>query len=393
LSKAAHKVTSFWRKLSRWTQITLLVIVLLLIGIRIALPFIVRDYVNGRLKHIPEYSGNVEKVRMNIYRGAYTIENLRIVKTNANIPVPFISMKEMDLSVQWGELFHGSMVGEVVVNQPQVNFVNGPSEKEQQTGMNKDWKKVLEDLFPFRINRFQVNDGDIRFRDYSRDPKVDIYITNLAATATNLTNTRDVNNKTPAGLLAHGKTIGEGDLRLELHMNPLADQPTFKLNAAISNMDLTALNNFMRAYGNFDVAGGNFQAYSEIAAADGKFEGYVKPLFENLDVFDWQKERKRNILHAFWEAIVAGTAQLFKNQPHNRLATKVPLSGTFEKTSVDLWSTIGGVLKNAFVRAVVPKIDRSIRVEDVEKNNKAPPSPTGRGKSDIKKPESKQSQD
>ena len=54
-------------------------------------------------------------------------------------------------------------------------------------------------------------------------------------------------------------------------MNPLVDTPTFKLNAGISNMDLVALNDFMRAYGNFDVAKGEFQVYSEVAAAHGHF--------------------------------------------------------------------------------------------------------------------------
>ena len=152
----------------------------------------------------------------------------------------------------------------------------------------------------------------------------------------------------------------------------MAQEPTFKLQGGISNMDLVALNNFMRAYGNFDVAGGTFQVYTEIAAADGRFEGYVKPFFQDLHIFDWEKERKKNILAIFWEAIVAGAATILKNQPHDQLATKVPLSGTFDKANVDIWATIGGVLRNAFVRALLPRIDRSVRLQDVEQNRKPP---------------------
>jgi hypothetical protein len=369
----AGKIRNFWHKLSRGLQITILVLVVLLIAIRIALPFIVRDYVNRTLSHIQDYRGHVDKIRINLWRGAYTIENLKVVKTNANIPVPFVSMREMDLSVQWSELFRGSLVGKVTVNDAQLNFVNGPTEKEQQTGAGKDWQKKLEDLFPIDLNKFQINNGDIRFRDFDKEPKVDIYITNLFATATNLTNKRPGRGELPAGLIARGSTIGRGQFSLELHMNPLAKSPTFKLDAAITNMDLRALNSFMRAYGKFDVEKGTAHIFTEVAAADGRYEGYVKPLFEDLDIFAWEKERKKNVLQIFWEAIVAGVAHAFKNQPHNRLATVVPISGTFEKgNNVDLWTTIGGVLRNAFIRVIVPRIDQSVDIKDVEQKANSP---------------------
>jgi hypothetical protein len=148
-------------------------------------------------------------------------------------------------------------------------------------------------------------------------------------------------------------------------MNPLAKQPTFEMSAGVSNVNMVALNDFMRAYGKFDVQSGTFQVYSEVAAADGRFEGYVKPFFQNLDVFDWDKERKKNVLEKFWQAIVAGVGALFKNQPRDQLATTIPLSGNFDQTDVDIWATIGGILKNAFVRSLLPSIDRSVDIEDV----------------------------
>lgn len=372
MNKVPAKIRSRWQSLARWTRRTILTLLILAVVIRLALPYAVRYYVNRQLNHIPEYQGHVEKVHLHLYRGAYSVENLQIVKTNGSVPVPFISMPEMDLAVDWHELFHGSVVGRVIAFQPQVNFVNGPTSANSQLEVHQDWKQTLESLFPFDLNRFQVNDGDIRYRDFYREPKVDIYVTNLFATATNLTNSRDMTERLPAGLIAHGNTIGHGYLSLELHLDPLANQPTFKLQAAISNMDLVALNDFMRAYGNFDVARGTFQLYTEMVAADGKFGGYLKPFFQNLHIFDWQKERKKDILDIFWEAIVAGTATVFKNQPHNQLATKIPVSGSFGKTNVDLWATVGGVLRNAFIRALVPTIDRSVRMQDVEQNRKPP---------------------
>ncbi len=366
MKKAGKKIRTHWQALSHWTKLTLLILVTILIVARLALPYAVRHYVNRQINKGPEYRGEVARVHIELIRGAYKIEGLKIEKATGPVPVPFIEIPVMDLSVQWKELFHGSLVGEVEVTSPKVNFVNAPSKAESQTGEEKDWKSTLESLFPFNLNRFQVNNGDIRFRDFNRNPQVDIYITNLFATATNLTNSREVNDKLPAGLIARGRTIGDGELDINLRMNPLAEAPTFTLTAVVSNMNLVALNDFMRAYGKFDVESGTFQLVTEVAAADGRFEGYAKPFFKDLDIFDWDKERKKNLLEKFWQAIVAGVGALFKNQPKDQLATRIPISGTFEKTDIDMWATIGGILKNAFVSALLPNVDRSVSLEEVE---------------------------
>jgi hypothetical protein len=52
------------------------------------------------------------------------------------------------------------------------------------------------------------------------------------------------------------------------------------------------------------------------------------------------------------------------------------LSGTFEKgAKVDLWSTIGGILRNAFVRALVPKLEPGVPLPDG--NNQPAPAQSG----------------
>jgi hypothetical protein len=135
-------------------------------------------------------------------------------------------------------------------------------------------------------------------------------------------------------------------------------------------MNLVALNDFLRTYGKFDVERGTAGIFTEIAAADGRYEGYVKPVLEDIDVFSWQKEKRKNVLQIFWQAIVGTAATVLKNQPKDRLATIVPISGEYQpdNTSADILSAIGGVLKNAFIRAIVPRLEKSVDFEDVDKD-------------------------
>ena len=171
----------------------------------------------------------------------------------------------------------------------------------------------------------------------------------------------------PQGLTASGSTVGGGRLTLQLQMNLLKAKPTYQLDCGLTNVDLVSLNDFLRAYGKFDVARGRFALFTSVAAEDGNYEGYVKVFFNDLDVFQWDKERKKDILKVFWEAIVAGVSEVFKNHVKDQLATKIPIAGTYTNSSVGLWTATGTLLENAFIRALVPKLDQPVTVDQVEK--------------------------
>ena len=139
------------------------------------------------------------------------------------------------------------------------------------------------------------------------------------------------------------------------------------MNCGLTNVDLIALNSFLRAYGKFDVARGTFALYTSVAADNGSYDGYFKVFFKDLDVFQWEKERKKNILAVFWQAIVGGVATVFENHPKNQLATKVPISGSYTNSSIGIWTATGTLLQNAFIHALVPKLDQHVTVEQVQK--------------------------
>ena len=75
------------------------------------MPWAVRDYVNRTLDRNPLYAGNIGPVQIHLWRGAYTIHEIRIVKTSGKVSVPFFAAPAVDLSVEWGALWHGAVVG------------------------------------------------------------------------------------------------------------------------------------------------------------------------------------------------------------------------------------------------------------------------------------------
>ena len=64
-------------------------ILILLIAIRIALPYILLKLVNRELQNIPGYTGHVDDINVALYRGAYKIKMIKLEKTGGKVPVPF----------------------------------------------------------------------------------------------------------------------------------------------------------------------------------------------------------------------------------------------------------------------------------------------------------------
>ena len=87
--------------------------------------------------------------------------------------------------------------------------------------------------------------------------------------------------------------------------------------------------------------------------------GYVKPLFRNLKIFSLKEDVKdENVLQVFWQALVGATTSIFKNHSRDQFGTLIPFSGDLSQaTNTDILATIGNVLRNAFVRAYLPRLE------------------------------------
>jgi hypothetical protein len=349
-------------KIASRTGIVILSIVVLLVAVRIALPYVVKSQINKKLASLPDYQGSVADVDLHVYRGAYSIKGVELNKKNGKVPVPFFAADAIDFAVEWKALFHGSLVTQISVAHPQLNFVQGKSKKDSQTGADKSWQQTVKDLAPFRINSFRINDGEVHFRSFTSNPPINVFIHDLSILATNLTNSEKATESKAAHIDADGLVLGNGKFKGRMKIDPFAQKPTFDLAAELTHVDLPKLNNFLLAYGKFDVERGFFSVYLEATASEGKFKGYVKPLLEDLKVVSWNKDKK-NPAKLLWESIVGAVTGVFKNKEEDRLATKIPISGSFDDPSPDIWATIGNLLRNAFIRAIMPGLDRDVRVQ------------------------------
>lgn len=348
-------------------RIILLSILAFLVIVRIILPYVVLHFANQRLAKIHGYYGHVEDLDLAIYRGAYTIYDLYINKmdTVSGKQTDFFKSKSIDLSVHWGALLHGKLVGELELEEPLLAFTKDKTEPNQVKKDSGDFRSLLRDFMPLKINRFEIARGTIKYVDKGSKPPVDIQMTETNIVAENLRNSQDSSVLLPSNVKASAEVYG-GKLYLQARFDALAEKPTFDMKAELKDTRLPDLNAFFKAYANIDISKGTFGLYTELAAKDGKFVGYVKPVIHDLKVVG-PEDKNDKLGQKFWEGFVGTVAFIFKNQRHDQLATKVPLEGTFNKSKVNLWYTVGEVLYNAFIQALRPSIDKEVGIGTVEK--------------------------
>jgi hypothetical protein len=364
------------RRRSRGWRAFGIVVLLLIVAIGVAramLPSFVRDYVNRTLDRNPLYAGEIGEVEIHLRRGAYAIRDVRISKTTGNVPVPFFAAKRLDFAIQWNALMHRKVVGRVLMEEPEINFVDASTEGEDQTGTGAPWLKLIEDLFPFRINGAIIRNGSIHFRAFQTKKPVDVYLSQVEATIDNLTNIRDEMKPLVSTVQATAVAMDHAKLEFKMTLDPFSYRPTFHMAMRLMGLDVTRLNDLAQAYGKFDFERGWFDLVVEADAKEGLLNGYVKPLFRDLKIFSLSEDIKdENVLQIFWQALVGGVTTILKNQPRDQFGTLVPFRGDLSQaTNADILATIGNVLRNAFVRAYLPRLEGG--AESVEGLNFSPP--------------------
>jgi len=331
-------------------KVAIAFIALLLVGLiagRIYLPIWVTDYVNKTLANIPGYTGSISDVDISLYRGAYTIYDLKLNRKVKDIPTPFLDFKKSDLSVEWRALLRGELVGEATLFQPTINFATGKSGATSQTGANTDWTVPIKELMPLDINFVEIRDGTIAYKDFSTKPEVDLSIYNLNARVTNLRNVEDKNAALPSDLHASGTSVGKGKLNIDGKMNILKRIPDMDIQAKLESVNLPSMNSYARAFAGIDFNSGNLNVYSDLNVKDGRVSGFVKPLATDIDLIDHTDDG----ISVLWESIVSVVMEIFTNQSKDQFATQVELEGNLDSPETDFWSTLRGILHNAFVKA------------------------------------------
>jgi hypothetical protein len=202
-----------------------------------------------------------------------------------------------------------------------------------------------------RIDEVAVLDSDIGFVNEAADPAYRVFLTGADLRIRNLSN-RSAEGAISAEL--SGAFMGSGGATATAAFRPGRDGTDFDVAVRIENTQMPEMNDLLRAYGNFDVVGGLFSLYSELQVRNGRIDGYIKPLFRDMEVYDRRQDKDKGLFQKLYEGLVGGVAKVLENRPRDEVATVAEVFGEIGDPELSVWQLVVRLVQNAFFRAILP---------------------------------------
>lgn len=206
----------------------------------------------------------------------------------------------------------------------------------------------------YRLDRLRIIDGDLGFVDRRREPGYRAFLSGADLRLTDLASRAEE----PAEVRLEGRFMGSGETVAYGVFRPDGGGADFDVGVAIRGTEMTAMNDLLESYAGVDVRDGTFSFYAEIEVVDGTLEGYIKPLFEDVDVYDSGQDRHKGLFRRIRERIVEGLGELLANRPRDEVATIADLQGSVDDPGATNWQVLVNLVRNAFFEAILPGFER-----------------------------------
>jgi Domain of Unknown Function (DUF748) len=207
-----------------------------------------------------------------------------------------------------------------------------------------------------KARRISARGATVGFVNEEVNPRYRVFLADTDLTMENFSNQRTEGTATAS---LTGRFMGSGATAVTATFRPEIKGPDFDVDARIENTDLKAMNDLLRAHAKIDVASGVFSVFSELSVKNGRVEGYVKPLFHDLNVYGAAQDEDKSVGQKLKEKAVDVIGKVLRNRPREEVATVVPVSGALENPKASTWETLIGLVQNAFIKAILPGFDRA----------------------------------
>lgn len=266
-----------------------------------------------------------------------------------------------DGSVEYGPEATRIYVKKITLDNADADYIHkaptAPTKKIAQKAGETAREYGNKPTFEFKADQIAVRNSRIGYVNQAAKPPYRVFLTEATLDIQNFSN--HIKDGVMRGRL-RGKFMGSGRCQADFTFRPETKGPDFNLALSIEDTDMRTMNDLFRAYGNFDVVAGVFSFYSEITVRQGTIEGYVKPLFRDMDVYDQRQDREKGIFRKMYEGLVGGISSLLTNRPREEVATQVTVSGDIESPQTSTWETVTRLIQNAFFQAILPGFEKEV---------------------------------
>lgn len=352
--KAGHKPV--YRRAWFWALVALVVLV---VAVRIALNPLAARFTQQALDQLEDHRGKFESVRVSIFPLTYTIRELNVRQLEADPGRdPVLYVKKLTVRVPWRKLLSFQLVAVATVDEPKASLKLGLTEPPKPKGAKErapkkppeelDLGKTLSDIVPFRIDRFEVREGELDLIDATVAAAPVLWVKDIALVVENITSRRAMDEEAPLSLTMKALVSKTGVLTVLAHADLLAKKPAFTGQAQLTGLELSTLHEWTKVRAGVS-AKGDVDVFANFNSAEGVLSGDVKVMLDGAKL-EPATGQVDDLLKASFGQLAINV--LGDSDKDNRIATTLPIRGELTDPSPQIWPTILGVVRNVLVEGV-----------------------------------------
>lgn len=213
-----------------------------------------------------------------------------------------------------------------------------------------DLGAVLRKITPLEVDHIDILGGEVAFVDTSRKERPELWMHDLELSVENLTTRVQLTDGRPVLLTGRATVARSGMLSMFVTVDPFAKGLTFSGRAALVGLQTAELYRFIEPATNLQAPEGTIDMFIEFDCRNGDLTGGVKPVLKNVKI----EAGDKGVFKALkaWVADLAVKVFSDRVPGRNAVATVVPIKGTLNGPDVQVWPTIFGVMRNAFVEGL-----------------------------------------
>jgi hypothetical protein len=337
-------------KLPRWLRRILIasaIVVGGLVMIRLVLDPVASHFTRKALNDGDAIRGDFHGVHVTLFPPGYQINRLKIVEhPGDDWKHPLFYAQRVIARLDLRELLRGRVAANARLDEPKVVFIS-----RTKTPLRiPDVRKALEQVMPARINRVEVRDGEVVYQDLTapRDPKIWVHEIELAVE--NVATRSKLAGGRPMMASGSAKLGRSGDVTMFVSANPLAPKLEFAGQLAVKGWKVAELFDLIEPATDLQTPEGTLDVFAEFTASNGRILGGVKPVAKNVKVRPTEEDFG-NKLKAW---LADKGLRLFSDRvpDRNAVVTIIPIKGRLDQPDMQLWPTVIGVIRNAFVEGI-----------------------------------------
>jgi hypothetical protein len=342
----------------RWWSWTALGVVLFTVGLYVGLQPLARYATQRALDSVNGYFGSFEEVHVSLLPLRYRVTHLKLEPTDKSRPL--IYAEKTVAGVDWKWLLHGRL--RLAASVYKANLVLRETGGKAATQNLPDLANILVKVLPGQLHRLQLRESEITYilhnekgaegrekqASEGRSTVPKLWLHELEATVENLA-TRPELAEGATTFAASALLNNSGNVALFATADPLAKVLTFAGQFSLQEMKLADAYNLVDSKSDLVFTKGTLDLLARFGCDKGHLSGAIQPVIKNAeikgtgDIFSKVKGWAANL----------GVQLLSDRVPgRNAVSTVIPIEGTLTDPQLQLWPTIFGIIRNAFVEGI-----------------------------------------